>query len=384
MSLVVNYKAFSHQSSLVDLKQRRRTEDEDSTYFEYDLSSFNIRFEKCQFVKMFDDEMAENNEEYDTVLATKHFVVYKMCPKDECENCDGVHGEYVVDLDDFLEGVVKVEQEEFENMCDNCNEGCNNDGDYCSGCGQICWNWENLENNGYVDAADYIECQKIDIQNDDDAQQQQQQDDDDEKEYFIGPMCDNDKGIVIGLFSDENCWEPTFDIDVEDVLGYKLSYHVLSNVVKTEDGQQTCLSCLEQNDNNNGNADDDEVNEMCENIYTASGKCESPYGLENGFVNLNRQDNNFENQVENEFMTCTFINSLVWNSYTETGEINAIDEQDVVFREVSTLQTTTLFVLTATILGLASFTAYLYHKNEKIFAQTSSQGLVSLGNKYVV
>lgn len=358
------------RAKMIDLElqsklTQRRIEDA-GEYFEYDLSSFSIRFEKCQFVKTYDDEFAEDAE-YNSVLALKHFIVYKLCPTDECQSCDGVHGEYVVDIDNYLAGVVGVEQQQFENMCENCNEKCNNDGDYCSGCGKICYNWENLENNGYVDASNYIECQKLDLDNDDDG----------DEEMFVGPMCDSEKGIMIGLFSDENCWEPILDVDVEEIIGYKLSYHVLSSVVKEQNGDQTCLSCLEENDNED---DEDEVNEICEDIYAASAKCESPYGLENGLVHENREDGDYENQVENEFMSCTFIDSLKWNSYTETGEINIYDEQDEIVGKVSTFQVVALSGLTVVILGLASFAVYLHHKLGKI----PLAGMSNIGENQIV
>lgn len=46
-------------------------------YFQYDLSQFSVRFEKCQYVKMYDDNLAENQYS-DSPLALKHFVVYRL------------------------------------------------------------------------------------------------------------------------------------------------------------------------------------------------------------------------------------------------------------------------------------------------------------------
>ena len=86
---------------------------------------------------------------------------------------------------------------------------------------------------------------------------------------------------------------------------------------------------MEDNDNDDAADDADDVNQMCENVYNWAAKCESPTGLESGFVQVNRDENDYENQVENEFMACTFINSLIWDSYTESGEINWEAKQDV-------------------------------------------------------
>jgi len=324
----------------------RRLEDS----FEYDLTGFGVRFERCQYVKMFDDELAED-EESSTVLALKHFVVYKLCPLDECDTCDGVHGEYVVDVEDYLEATVEYEKQAFEYMCQNCND---------DDCGTACYEYDNLEANGYVDAAEYIECQKIDAG-----------DDDGDNARYVGPRCGTSNNeIKIGLFSDEECSVPYYDEEVEDVLGVKLSYHILQNVQLHEDDQGSlCLSCQEQDDGNQNNGNDDgdvdDVHEMCEAIYEASGKCESIYGLDLGFVQMNRQDGDYENQVENEFMVCGFIDSLIWNSYTETGEINIVDEQDEIIRKMMPLQKGVLSLLAITAAALAGYAYYLHDQIEK-------------------
>lgn len=352
-------------SSIVALQNHRSLEES----FEYDLTGFGVRFERCQYVKMFDDELAED-EDADTVLALKHFVVYKLCPEDECNSCDGTHGEYVVDVQDYLEATIEYEKRAFEYMCDNCNQ---------EECGQVCYDYDNMENNGYVDAAEYIECQRVD-----------NGDDDGGEELYVGPRCSsNNNAIKIGLFSDEDCFVPYYDEDVEDVLGVKLSYQILQNV-QSNDGDAMCLSCKEQDDgnenNNNGNdadGDVDDVNEMCEAIYEASGKCESIYGLDLGFVQMNREDGDYENQVENEFMVCNFINSLIWNSYTETGEINSVDEQDVAIRTMMPLQKVSLTLLTITAVALAGYAYYLHREIEK-HSPKNKVKLSALADKEVI
>lgn len=331
--------------SLSDNGAMRRNEEET---FAWDLSGFSIRFERCQHVKMFDDELAAEN--VGSVLALKHFVVYRLCPADECSSCSGVHGEYVVDLDDYLQSTIANEKEAFEYLCQNCNERYYNDGS--DGCGKSCYQYDNLEANGYVDAANYIECQAVDDGNDDGGGLQ----------LYVGPRCSKDgSAILIGLFTDEDCLEPYYDRDVEDVLGMKLSYLFLANVQSND--TSLCNSCKENDGNNNENdaADYDDVNEMCENVYGASGKCESIHGLDGGFVQMNRQDKDYENQVENEFMVCTFIDSLIWNSYTEVGEINVVDEQDVIIRETTPVQKGVLSGLIITWFGLAAY-GYFLHK----------------------
>ncbi|CAB9517137.1 expressed unknown protein [Seminavis robusta] len=347
---------------------------EDSATFEYnDLSTYSVVFEKCQFVKAYEDEVAED-EDNDTPLATKHFVVYRLCPSDSCENsCEENYGTYVVEVDTYLQTTIEYQTQAFEDMCDNCDEKCNEDGGYCSGCGLICYNYENLENNGYVDAAQFVECQELEYGDDDGLQ------------LYIGPTCSSggDK-IAVGLFSDENCWEPYTDLDVEEVLGGKLSYHLLSHASKDEG--TVCLTCLESNDdedeqNDQDQADYDDVNEMCENLYYAAAKCESKTGLEGGFVQTNREDQDYENQVENEFMACTFINSLLWGSYTETGEIDIDSKRDVVIQQATPLQILSLSLLSLSLVGLAGAIVYLRRRIDTQFPDTKTSFVANPGGQ---
>merc|ERR1711935_1034324 len=68
---------------------------------EIDISGYEIKFQQCQFVKSYDDELAED-EDTKTVLATKRFVVFRMCPSGNCANCAYNYGEYVIDMETYL------------------------------------------------------------------------------------------------------------------------------------------------------------------------------------------------------------------------------------------------------------------------------------------
>lgn len=334
----------------------RTLEDGAGSYetFEYnDLSLFSLRFEKCQFVKMYDDDLAQD-EDNDSPLALKHFVVFRLC--NDCETCEK-YGKYTLEVADYLAYTVESQKRQLDEQCQNCNQqGCDQDDDGCQVCDDICAYYENMQDSGYVDASEYIECQQFAEEGDDDG-----------NVYYVGPRCNSGNSIKVGVFSDENCWDPVDDVDIEELLGAKLSYHLLQHTYNentNKSKQQTsCLSCLENNENDDDRQDLDDVNEMCENVYTSSAKCESETGLEYGFVQMNRDDQDYENQVENEFMACTFINSLIWNSYTETGEINIDAPQDVIVRGVTHKQTTFLGVLVCITVALCGL---WYHFERKI------------------
>ncbi|KAL7578433.1 hypothetical protein ACA910_012825 [Epithemia clementina (nom. ined.)] len=425
------------------LQQNNNNDDANNNYvenFAFDLSSYSVRYEKCQYVRAYDDDMAAD-ENSDGPLAMKHFVLFRLCPSDDCDKCEnGPYGKYVTDVDTYLAYTVQQQKQIFENMCNNCEENCgdDNNGDCSSdGCGQLCNLYgDNMEANGLIDASNYVECQQLEIpENDDDAnnngrklrkytvtrrvktrrrrrrrlqenddedgeqedqeedaEQQQEEEgadeegadeegaeddieeeevEEEEQQYiYIGPRCSSgDRKIVIGLFSDANCWEPYEDESVEDLLGAELSYYFLEHTFTSgsetsKNSNRVCLTCAEndQNANQNDKDDADRVNEMCEDLYDAAAKCESPTGITAGFIQTKRDNDEYENQVENEFLSCAFIDSLLWNSYTETGEIDYTSRQDVYVRVVTKLQAISLEVIAGCFVILLAMVHYFQKK----------------------
>jgi hypothetical protein len=341
------------QNNVMSLESFRRSlQDYDSSYFQYNLADFSLRFDRCQHVKMFDDEQAQE-EGNDSPLVVKHFAVFRLCPSDSCDSCDTVYGSYVAEVGEYLAYTVQAQAEAFTTMCSNCQEKCNADGEYCSGCGKLCYRYTNLEGSGYIDAANYVQCQQLVVNTDDGGS----------ATYYIGPRCSQDgSSILIGIFSDEECLEPYTDNEPEDFLSGKLSYHLLSHTYKN-DGS-VCLSCQEDanNENEADAADADDVNEMCEDIYNMAAKCESKHGL-SGFVQMAKDDEEYENQVENEWMACNFIQNLLRNSYTESGDINLDDPRDGMRRPVSATQKVFLSLLSMAVGGLL---VAVYYTNEEI------------------
>lgn len=367
------FRTFNQQSS------QRWLEEYDNSTFAYDITDFSVRFEKCQLVQMFDDELASQayNQE-DSPFAVMHFVVYRLCPTSTCtksskgESCGSVYGTYTLDVKSYLESTIEYQRQEFEAMCNKCDEECDEEaGASCSGCGKLCWQYANLEASGYVDAANYIQCQQLNID--------KGEDDEEAVIVYAGPRCSKSgTQIRIGLFADANCLVPIENLNITTVLGATLSYHLLANTYSTTDNY--CLSCAEnvdeEGDNMNDKYDADNVNEMCEKLYNGAAKCESDTGLTNGFIqtardrydeeynreNNNKYNYNQVNQVENEFMACTFIQSLIWDSYNQQGEINYLAQQDVIVREVTKNQRLYLSLVSATFVTLLALMYYLQRK----------------------
>jgi len=347
--------------------QMRRLDEEE---YAVDLSGYSIKFMKCQFVKQYDDEVAEE-EELDTVLGTKRFVIFRLCAEGSCSSCNVGYGEYLAPMDEYLEAVVEYRQEEQEEYCNTCEETCENEGDDgnqnadadedadadengdgedggrklqrqknkgrktrelknkfsrkltddCSTCSDICEKIENMEDNNYIDASEFLECQQVFDGGDDDNAEA--------NALYAGPMCaSSGQKIKIGVFTDEDCMFLDENKDVENYLvdddgvQMKLSHALLKTVYENED----CISCLvpaeedENEDGNNDNNDEEEeaeVQEVCQNLYEASGKCETKHGFDNGYGDYDE----YANQEQNEEIVCDFISSIKSGTYSQSGEI---------------------------------------------------------------
>mmetsp|Transcript_9800 Transcript_9800/g.29167 ORF Transcript_9800/g.29167 Transcript_9800/m.29167 type:complete len:418 (+) Transcript_9800:118-1371(+) len=308
----------------------RKLEDGEEEEYEIDISGYSLKFEQCQFVKAYDDELA--GEDSETILATKRFVIFRLCPSDACDSCNYNFGEYIVDLEEYLEATVNYQQEMQEEMCNSCEENCQWDedeeqendrrrkledyGSDCDSCYEECMKIENMEDNGYIDATEFLECQMV-----------YDPEDDGKSALYAGPMCaSSGSKIKIGIFTDEECNIPDYDKDVDDYLmdgdgvSMKLSHALLKTVYSSD-----CISCLQPAEENENEDEEDEdaeeeepeVLEMCEQLYQAAAKCEKTNGFDNGYANYD----GYENQLAQEGVVCDFVESLKAGSYDESGEI---------------------------------------------------------------
>mmetsp|Transcript_30750 Transcript_30750/g.64465 ORF Transcript_30750/g.64465 Transcript_30750/m.64465 type:complete len:421 (-) Transcript_30750:246-1508(-) len=364
--------------------QLRRLEDD----AEVDISSYSIKFEKCQYIKQYADE---RDEDIDNVLETKRFVIFRLCPNDSCssDSCVSNFGEYIVDMETYLESTLQHKQEEQEQYCQACEECENDDGAAgdddaagddaarrrrklvdvnCNSCYAQCQNIENMEENGYVDAAEYVNCAKV-YENDNTG-----------LVYYAGAICANSgRRIKVGLFTDEACSVYDPDVAVDQYLkndnGYnvKLSYHLLKQTFVADECVASCTK-VDENANDDDQAEV-EVSEVCENLYEAAGKCETPYGFADG-IDYSNSDN-YDTQVANEEAVCDFISTIESGHFDETGEV-VIQGGTAVY--ASSVQTTggQKFALTFFVIGTVGLAAYAALLHSKIFkgrgADLSAQG----------
>jgi len=238
--------------------------DIDAKENELDLSEYSIKFEHCTSVKQWsygrDNENSWNNNDGHNKLIMNKFVLFRLCPSNNYVNCDSGYGEYLISLEDYLVSTIKYFQKKQEQMCNMCKESCqqltilNKEEDVaavdidCDYCANECDMIENMEDNGYKEASNFMKCQKLHQGEDDENNRQQ---------HFAAATCSSDGSeIKIGVYEDENCTYLS-NLNVDDYLnGFKLSHALLKNVYSG-----TEITCIE---NENTEA---EENEVCDNLY---------------------------------------------------------------------------------------------------------------------
>lgn len=383
-----NTAASAYTAKLVrGAKVMRSLEGQQQQDGEIDLTNYSIKFEKCQFVKEFAGE--EDGGEDGQFLQTKRFIIFRLCPNNSCGSCNYDFGEYLVDLETYLQATTEFVEEKQEAMCETCNE-CyeqaynqndngddnnnnqdNNNQNDCSGidvgtCYEECQNIENMEDNGYLDASEFIECQALENNNNNNNGVQ----------YYAGAMCaSSGSRIKIGVFTDEDCSTLAENMDVESMLygdngAMKLSYHKIKSVFPESDCVASCVQEDDeaQDDNNNNNYQQAETAEICQTLYEAAGKCESIHGFSAmKYYNNNDGQGNYYNQVRNEEAVCNYMSNVMSGIYDMSGEISIAGGRSITGSGAATTGgqkfALTFFILGS--VGLAGYAAMLHQQLTK-------------------
>jgi len=291
------------------MSNARQLENDDGVDYSW-VQNFSIKFQGCHHISQWNDE-ADGQE--DVRIATKRLVRFRLCPTDMCtlesaSGCSAGYGDYVIDMNIYLEAFLESVNEYNEAKCEylEATSGCDEDGgDYClydfysaNGMADICADGNPYQNNyngndddaDAFDLADWTECAQADLNNNNNNGRQLENG----VEYYMGPYCAEQGGsIYLGLFTDESC--TTF----ADDYGGKEAYYSLtgSELPYGENNMITmdCYSCIEaeaqyyydEDGNGNDEQDADNVSEMCEMIYSQAGKCESSLEINGVYPNYN-------------------------------------------------------------------------------------------------
>uniref|UniRef100_A0A7S3L1X9 Uncharacterized protein n=1 Tax=Amphora coffeiformis TaxID=265554 RepID=A0A7S3L1X9_9STRA len=278
------------------LSSARRLDGQEEIDFGW-VANFDIKYQGCHHIKQWNEE-ADGQD--DVRIYTKRLVRFRLCPSGTCSStsaggCSSGYGEYIIDMDTFLESYVEARRQDLEQQCEHqINYVCDcedddgkDDGfdrDICEyDCLVAAGLDECVENNPYVDDAQqeeqqdmdrFLECQQLEMNNNNNNGNNNNGE---QVVYYAGPYCSEQGGAIkVGVFTDDACTEFAQDITFYEITGYTINY-LTESIVGEE-----CFSCMEPKDEeqqynaNNGNdaQDADEVREQCEALYQGAGKCE--------------------------------------------------------------------------------------------------------------
>lgn len=265
------------------------------------VAGYSLKFQGCHYVQQWNAD-AEDDE--DVKVEKKRLIRFRLCPTDSCTasnagGCRNGYGDYVLDLETYINAYYEMTEKATEMKCENFMENqCNCDDDDGKGddfdrdtCEYDCYMAagmsECVDKNPYEDdegekfeVKEYLECAQFEVKNNNRKLEEAEEE---EQEYYIGPYCAEQGGnIFLGVFSEDTCSEFADDYQgkstYEELTGEVLPYSSESLV------GMDCFSCKdieeEQNNNNNGNGNGDEVWEQCEEIYNAAGKCENKLDID--------------------------------------------------------------------------------------------------------
>jgi hypothetical protein len=279
------------------LSQARRLDGEVDWETEYAwISGYSVKFQGCLAVKQWNDEADDKDE---VRIMTKRLVRFRLCPSDSCSatkaaGCSSGYGDYIIDMDTFMQSYMEGKRTADEWECANYLEAscdCEDSDDkaddfnpeYCEyDCFKAASMTQCIDRNPYEDdqqqgekfnLEDYMECREVKQQNNNNNNNG-----DEQVQYFVGPYCSSQGGsIKLGLFTDDSCSVEAEDVDFYSLFGYTLPYSGSSDSLI----DAKCLSCKETQEQNNKNENDqqdvDAISQMCEEVYNAAGKCESSY-----------------------------------------------------------------------------------------------------------
>lgn len=241
------------------------------------VSDYSIRFESCHTTLSFRAEGGNSADGADEApTESMRLVHFKLCPSTACASSCQNGADYLVEMREFVESYLEFQMTQKEYNCEKVQENCDcqnyNDDqvclnecyaaaglDYCVEEDQDNYN-NNNQNDFELDR--YLECEQI---NENDGYS---------TPLYVGAYCSsNHKHIYLGTFSDRQCSQKTSDVSAfTSYTGFELPYQTESLV------SNDCISCKEpseyDDDYNADQYDQDQVVEICEELYQRSAKCE--------------------------------------------------------------------------------------------------------------
>lgn len=265
------------------LSKARRLDEQEVDYSW--LPGYTFQFQKCYSWESYGREENENKEKS---------IVFRACPQGDCSSNCKYGADYIVQLRDYVEAYTQAKQNLREYNCEMVQENCECDDDQVDdeACASNCYAEAGLnyceDEEEEFDLGDYADCKELEMENNNGDRRLE----DEENALYGGLYCGADgSAVYLGVFTDEQCSTHDNSNAYYKATGQSLPYSSKSII------GSGCVSC-ENPYYANGDDDNQEnqVNEMCMELYEQAGKCETN-------LNIDYPDTD----------ACTYINNVVPN-----------------------------------------------------------------------
>jgi hypothetical protein len=261
--------------------------DWDNAFSDAWVAGYSIKFQGCHHVSQWNNEA---NDEQDVRILNKRLARFRLCPSGSCSSsdsngCSGGYGDYVIDLNSFLQAYIEARKEAYNNGGAYRYDENNANQDQVQDQAQTYEDFSTVTT--------YMQCARAgfrrQLQNNNDNQDAQNAQNNVNQQYYIGPYCATQGGAVyLGVFVDDSCTtfadsnggRDTYLTMTGEALPYGSSSIIASDCLSCKEGGQDWYNQDAYAYYAADVADEDDVLQVCEGLYNRAGKCESslPYG----------------------------------------------------------------------------------------------------------
>mmetsp|Transcript_14683 Transcript_14683/g.25875 ORF Transcript_14683/g.25875 Transcript_14683/m.25875 type:complete len:640 (-) Transcript_14683:208-2127(-) len=338
--------------------------------------------EYCEMISQ-QEEFSEEQEAYQQAEAYNNGNAYAQAEEEVLygargKGCQSNYGEYMIEMEEYLALMLEYQEERFQTYCEYCEEcmysvyqqwiqdgGQNrhlvefDDFKNSNEHRNLGGDDDNVNANFYKVCPEYDTCAEY-------STMCKQEVDDHLTEYFectktesnngqvayIAPHCAKDGfSVTLGVYSDEYCNEYIGDgVDISNFIGEEIdveedalktwynSANGALDILEYSNDANVCIPCrkgdnpyeesdyvVNDDDQMNINYDETEINEICENLYEVSARCDKNF---RSYTTKSKQAK-FAEAIAQEDLTCDFIDSIVMGNYNENGFVNLGDNYNV-------------------------------------------------------
>jgi len=366
------------------------------------MQDMSLKYASCHSLETFVG--SENENDSGSPFTRLDMISYRACPTDSCatdswQGCKREYGQFLIDMDEYLElkkESLEMQAQQYCYFCKFCvyfnyNFGSCDKYESCEFYQDVCDEGKDDDEEAF-DYEDFLSCTAVDLIDNGSDDGKDANGDYYITQVYLGTYCDGT--IKVGMFYDENCsWRVpsgTFGETIYNATGYDVD----EDVIEADFTDSDCLSCskvdtlsdyyvpyydaAEADQENYMENMEDDISELCENLYTLSAKC---------LKHVNSEYITYDSEGEElgEDLACNFLKSLEKNNVDEYGFVTSHQQTlnpvrivtnmvvDLAEEDLSALQTT---MLTLTSLACVVMGAYAYKLRKTVLDAESSPSLL--------